>query len=338
MHIPFDAELGVHPQAEGFTRQRRWEFDPEDEHPLLLHLPYYLLYSSQVCKQADLVHALYLAGESFSPEQKARDFAFYETITVRDSSLSASIQAIVAVETGHVDLALDYLAESALVDLHDLADNTDGGVHLAAMGGTWLAVVAGFGGMRDHDDGLAFSPRLPGGARPDRVPVALPRPAAARRDRPAGGDVRAPRRRGAADPPPRGLAQARARRAGDAPSAAAAHARARPAAAGSRARAPRARRARQRRSRRMTSRRPDQVASMAATFVSTSPRGSAISRTTSSVTSVGTPEARLGQQTHSIPAGARREVERRDTPGQLAALGHEEQDDVERLGRAPAAR
>jgi alpha,alpha-trehalose phosphorylase len=171
MHIPFDAELGVHPQAEGFTRQRRWEFDPEAEHPLLLHLPYYLLYSSQVCKQADLVHALYLAGESFSAEQKARDFAFYDAITVRDSSLSASIQAIVAVETGHVDLALDYLAESALVDLHDLAENTDGGVHLAALGGTWLAVVAGFGGMRDHDDGLAFSPRLPGGL--DRIAFRL---------------------------------------------------------------------------------------------------------------------------------------------------------------------
>ena len=145
--------------------------DRSDHHPLLLHLPYYLLYSSQVGKQADLVHALYLAGESFSPEQKARDFAFYETITVRDSSLSASIQAIVAVETGHVDLALDYLAESALVDLHDLADNTDGGVHLAALGGTWLAVVAGFGGMRDHDDGLAFSPRLPGGL--DRIAFRL---------------------------------------------------------------------------------------------------------------------------------------------------------------------
>jgi alpha,alpha-trehalose phosphorylase len=171
MRIPFDAELGVHPQAEGFTRQRRWKFDPEAEHPLLLHLPYYLLYSSQVCKQADLVHALYLAGESFSPEHKARDFAFYEAITVRDSSLSASIQAIVAAETGHIDLALDYLAETALVDLHDLADNTSGGVHLAALGGAWLAVVAGFGGMRDHDDGLAFSPRLPEGL--DRVAFRL---------------------------------------------------------------------------------------------------------------------------------------------------------------------
>ncbi len=171
MHIPFDAELGVHPQAEGFTRQRRWEFDPEAQHPLLLHVPYYRLYSSQLCKQADLVHALYVAGESFSPEQKARDFAFYETITVRDSSLSASVQAIVAAETGHIDLALDYLAETALVDLHDLADNTDAGVHLAALGGAWLAVVAGFGGMRDHDDGLAFAPRLP--AALDRVAFRL---------------------------------------------------------------------------------------------------------------------------------------------------------------------
>ena len=90
---------------------------------------------------------------------------------MRDSSLSASVQAIVAAETGHIDLALDYLAETALVDLHDLADNTDAGVHLAALGGAWLAVVAGFGGMRDHDDGLAFSPRLP--AALDRVAFRL---------------------------------------------------------------------------------------------------------------------------------------------------------------------
>jgi len=161
--VPFDEALGVTSQSEGFTRYRRWDFegtDP-DEFPLLLHFPYYVLYSSQVVKQADLVLALYLCGEHFDAEQKRRDFDYYEAITVRDSTLSACIQSVVAAEVGHLDLAYDYLRESSLVDLRDLAGNTSDGLHIASLAGTWLAVVAGFGGLRDHGDGLAFSPRVP---------------------------------------------------------------------------------------------------------------------------------------------------------------------------------
>jgi alpha,alpha-trehalose phosphorylase len=161
--IPFDEELGVTAQSDGFTRYRPWDFErtPPDDYPLLLNFPYYLLYASQVVKQADLVFALYACGERFDPEQKARDFEYYERITVRDSSLSASIQAIVAAEVGHLDLAYDYLGETAFIDLRDLAFNTRDGVHLASLAGTWLAAVAGFGGMRDHGETLAFAPRLP---------------------------------------------------------------------------------------------------------------------------------------------------------------------------------
>jgi alpha,alpha-trehalose phosphorylase len=161
--VPFDDELGVTSQSEGFTRYRPWDFDAtgEDEYPLLLHYPYYLLYSSQVVKQADLVFALYLFGDRFSPEQKQRDFDHYEAITVRDSTLSAPIQAVVAAEVGHLELAYDYLREAALVDLRDLAGNTADGLHIASLAGTWLAAVAGFGGLRDHSGALAFSPRVP---------------------------------------------------------------------------------------------------------------------------------------------------------------------------------
>ena len=129
--------------------------------PLLLHHHNYILYSSQVVKQADLVLALYACGERFSAEQKLRDFDFYERITVRDSSLSAPIQAIVAAEVGYLERAYDYLRETALIDLRDLAGNTGDGIHLAALSGAWLVVVAGFGGMRDHSDRLSFAPRLP---------------------------------------------------------------------------------------------------------------------------------------------------------------------------------
>jgi alpha,alpha-trehalose phosphorylase len=160
---PFDEDLGITAQCDGFTRWRQWDFGgtPADEYPLLMHFPYYLLYTSQVVKQADLVFAIYICGDCFSDDQKARDFDYYERITVRDSSLSASIQAIVAAEVGHVELAYEYLTETAFIDLRDSAFNTKDGIHLAALSGAWLVAVAGFGGMRDHGDTLEFAPRLP---------------------------------------------------------------------------------------------------------------------------------------------------------------------------------
>ncbi|MGH3694397.1 MAG: glycoside hydrolase family 65 protein [Pseudonocardiaceae bacterium] len=164
MVIPYDEKLGVHPQAEGFTEHALWDFagTAPEQYPLLLHFPYFDLYRKQVVKQADLVLAMQLCPEAFTAEQKARNFAYYERITVRDSSLSAATQAVLAAETGHLDLAYDYLCETALVDLTDLAHNTDHGLHIAALAGAWSALVAGFGGLRHLDDGgLAFAPSLP---------------------------------------------------------------------------------------------------------------------------------------------------------------------------------
>ena len=163
MAIPFDQRLQVHPQAERFTCHDDWNFaaTKPEQYPLLLHFPYFDLYRKQVVKQADLVLALYACGDDFTAEEKARDFAYYEAITVRDSSLSASIQAVMAAEVGHVELAYDYFAEAALVDLHDLQNNTRDGVHMASLAGTWLVAMAGLGGMRDYSGSLSFCPRLP---------------------------------------------------------------------------------------------------------------------------------------------------------------------------------
>jgi len=165
MYIPFDERLGVHPQHEGFTDYARWDFKntPEEDYPLLLHFPYFQLYRKQVVKQADLVLAMYLRSEAFTAEQKAANFAYYEPLTVRDSSLSACTQAVMAAEVGQMDLAHDYLAEAALMDLRDVEHNTSDGVHMASLAGAWMALVAGFGGMRAGNGPLAFSPRLPDG-------------------------------------------------------------------------------------------------------------------------------------------------------------------------------
>jgi alpha,alpha-trehalose phosphorylase len=163
MHIPYDEELGVHPQVEGFTRFQEWDFEdtPSDKYPLLLNYPYFDLYRKQVVKQADLVLAMHWRGDAFTAEQKARNFAYYERRTVRDSSLSACTQSVLAAEVGHLELAHDYLGEAALMDLHDLNQNTRDGVHVASLAGAWIALVAGLGGLRDHESTLCFSPRLP---------------------------------------------------------------------------------------------------------------------------------------------------------------------------------
>ncbi len=163
MTIPYDEALGVHPQAEEFTEHQLWDFEHTrpDQYPLLLHFPYFDLYRKQVVKQADLVLAMHVRGDAFTAEQKARNFDYYERLTVRDSSLSACTQAVIAAEVGHVELAYDYFAEAALMDLDDLEHNTRDGVHIASLAGSWIATVAGLGGMRDHDGELSFMPRLP---------------------------------------------------------------------------------------------------------------------------------------------------------------------------------
>jgi alpha,alpha-trehalose phosphorylase len=161
--IPQDEALRVHAQAEGFTQHGVWDFagTQASEYPLLLNFPYFDLYRKQVVKQADLVLALHLRGDAFTADEKARDFDYYERLTVRDSSLSACTQSVIAAEVGHLELAYDYLGEAALVDLDDLEHNTRDGVHIASLAGTWIAIVAGLGGLRDHHGQLSFAPRLP---------------------------------------------------------------------------------------------------------------------------------------------------------------------------------
>jgi alpha,alpha-trehalose phosphorylase len=175
--IPFDDRLGVHPQSEGFTGHERWDFRDVDgepqRYPMLLHHHYIDLYRKQVVKQADLVMAMFTCPDAFDPGQQRRNFEYYEELTVRDSSLSAGIQAIVAARVGHVDLAFDYIAEAALTDLHDLKGSTRDGLHLGALAGARMACVAGLCGLRRVGGLPWFEPRLPTGITRVAVPLAF---------------------------------------------------------------------------------------------------------------------------------------------------------------------
>jgi alpha,alpha-trehalose phosphorylase len=163
--IPYDEKLGVHQQSEGYTQHELWNFEAtkENQYPLMRHFPYFELYRKQVVKQPDLILAMQVCHDSFTPEQRAHNFEYYERITVRDSSLSAATEAVAAADAGHLRLAFDYAAEAATLDLEDSGHNTRDGLHLASLAGAWTAFVFGLGGMRDAGDILAFAPRLPDG-------------------------------------------------------------------------------------------------------------------------------------------------------------------------------
>ena len=163
MHVAYDTTLGIHPQDEHFLEREPWDFSntPADKYPLLLHYHPLVIYRHQIIKQADVVLAMFLLGHEFTLEQKKRNFDYYDPLTTGDSSLSASVQSIAASEIGYADKAYEYFRYAALMDLANVRGNVQDGVHLASIGGTWMALVYGFGGMRDQGGHLSFSPRLP---------------------------------------------------------------------------------------------------------------------------------------------------------------------------------
>ena len=163
MYLPYDEELGIHPQEESFLARERWDFDhtPPDKYPLLLHFHPLVIYRHQVLKQADVVLAMFLQGRHFDKDQKRRNFEYYDPLTTGDSSLSAAVQSIVAADVGHHDLAYDYFEQALYLDLADTHGNTADGIHIANAGGVWAALVHGFAGMVDTGLLLRFEPRLP---------------------------------------------------------------------------------------------------------------------------------------------------------------------------------
>ncbi|CQR54089.1 glycoside hydrolase family 65 protein [Paenibacillus riograndensis] len=165
MLLPYDSELGINPQDDTFLRKAVWDFEntPRDRYPLLLHYHPLTLYRYQVCKQADTLLAHFLLEDEQTEETIRRSYDYYEAITTHDSSLSSCIFSIMASKVGYHDKAYEYFIETARLDLDNTHGNTKDGLHMANMGGTWMAIVFGFAGMRLKESGLSLSPAIPDG-------------------------------------------------------------------------------------------------------------------------------------------------------------------------------
>jgi alpha,alpha-trehalose phosphorylase len=163
MYLPYDERLGVHPQDDSFLEKAVWDFagTPEENYPLLLHYHPLNLYRHQVLKQADTILAMFLLDHQFSPEDMKRNFDYYDPLTTHDSSLSVCIQSIVANAIGYRRRAREYFEFAITMDLGDVGGNMMNGAHIASIGGSWMALVYGFAGMRDHHGVLSVRPRIP---------------------------------------------------------------------------------------------------------------------------------------------------------------------------------
>jgi alpha,alpha-trehalose phosphorylase len=161
MYVPYDEQRQIILQDDSFLEREPWDFrnTPPERYPLLLFYHPLNIYRKRVIKQADVVLAMFLLGDMFSLEEKKRNFYFYDPLTTGDSSLSSCVEAIVAAQIGDMEKAIRYGMAALLMDLADVGGNVKDGCHIASMGGTWMMLTYGFGGMRDNDGSLSFWPR-----------------------------------------------------------------------------------------------------------------------------------------------------------------------------------
>jgi alpha,alpha-trehalose phosphorylase len=163
MYLPYDAERDLTPQDDGFLKKAAWDLGatPLEEFPLLLHYHHLALRRRQVCKQADVVLAQFLLPDAAPGSAVRNSYDYYERITTHDSSLSYAIFAAMAARLGDAEKAYRYFLKTSRLDLDDTQGNTKDGIHAACMGGSWLALVFGFGGFVPKGEIPAFWPRLP---------------------------------------------------------------------------------------------------------------------------------------------------------------------------------
>jgi alpha,alpha-trehalose phosphorylase len=158
MLLPYDAQRDIHAQDDSFLEKPIWDLSktPPEKFPLLLNYHPLHLYRHQVCKQADTVLAHILFDDGIAESTKRNSYEYYERITTHDSSLSRCAFCIMAAQLGKEDKAFDYYADILRTDLEDTHGNVKDGLHTANLGGSWLAMVMGFAGMRLSEKGLSF--------------------------------------------------------------------------------------------------------------------------------------------------------------------------------------
>ena len=163
MYLPYNEKLDIHMQDDSFLHKKEWDFEntPADHYPLLLHYHPLYIYRHQVCKQADTVLSHFLLEEGVALTTIRNSFAYYERITTHDSSLSHCIFSIVAAKIGDTEKAYDYFMRAARLDLDNEHKNAKDGIHTANMGGSFMGIVYGFGGLRILEKGLCLNPVLP---------------------------------------------------------------------------------------------------------------------------------------------------------------------------------
>jgi alpha,alpha-trehalose phosphorylase len=161
INLPFDKELNIYAQDSSFLKKKKLDLKsiPDDKFPLLLNYHPLYLYKHQVLKQADTLLSMVLLD--FADESIYRDsFNYYEPITTHDSSLSKCIYSIAAFKLGYEEIGSKYFKEVLETDLLNNHKNTQHGLHVANLGGSYLGIVYGVLGLRIHKDYLSINPIL----------------------------------------------------------------------------------------------------------------------------------------------------------------------------------
>jgi maltose phosphorylase len=163
MYFPEEKSRGIFLQQDGFLDKELLtvkDLRPEDR-PLNQKWSWDRILRSCFIKQADVLQGLYFFEEDYDMETLRKNFDFYEPMTVHESSLSPCVHVILASKLGYKQKAYDLYLRTARLDLDDYNNDTEDGLHITSMAGTWMSVVKGFGGMRVNDGKLHFAPFLP---------------------------------------------------------------------------------------------------------------------------------------------------------------------------------
>ena len=163
LHFPYDGKRAIFLQQDGFldkTLKPSSEI-PLAERPINQHWSWDRILRSPYIKQADTLQSLFLFEDQYDKDTIKRHFDFYESYTVHESSLSPCIHTILASAIGYKAKAYELYLRTARLDLDDYNNDTADGCHITSMGGTWMAFVKGFGGMRVKDGKVSLSPFIP---------------------------------------------------------------------------------------------------------------------------------------------------------------------------------